>query len=287
MFAFVRKLGKRHVRQRILMERLSEPLHVNVASMLVALAGTTRARIAHDLIIRPHNAYGILHAADQARALGLRSVSILEFGVAAGAGLTNIAKIAERVTRATGVDFQIFGFDTGSGMPSPRDYRDHPDLYAEGDFPMNQAALRAILPSNTSLMMGDVAETVPAFLEKLSIDAPVGYIVIDVDYYSASRDALAVLGAEDPSKYLPLTLAFFDDVALPQHNSWCGELLAIAEFNDSALMRKIERDAFLADRRIYRRADWIKQMYSVHVLDHPTRLAPAATGQRLLENPYL
>ena len=52
-------------RRRILRERLTEPLHLNVASLFVAAFGSVRSKIAFDLIQRPHYAYGLLEAADQ------------------------------------------------------------------------------------------------------------------------------------------------------------------------------------------------------------------------------
>jgi hypothetical protein len=128
---------------------------------------------------------------------------------------------------------------------------------------------------------------VPIFLEQLSSDAPIGYVVFDLDYYSSTREALNVLTADDPTKYLPVTLAYFDDISLYSHNRWCGELLAIDEFNLADSMRKITQDAFLADRRLYRRAAWIKKMFSVHVLDSPVRNSPALRGRAVIENPYL
>src|SRR6516225_7599284 len=47
--------------------------------------------------------------------VGIKTVSLVEFGVASGAGLTNIVEIAKKVTRCTGVEFTIYGFDTGQG----------------------------------------------------------------------------------------------------------------------------------------------------------------------------
>jgi hypothetical protein len=70
----------------------------------VSLFGSYRAKIDFDLILRQHNAYGILRAADEARKLGLQSVTLIEFGVAAGAGLINMCKIAEKVSSITGID---------------------------------------------------------------------------------------------------------------------------------------------------------------------------------------
>jgi hypothetical protein len=90
--------------QRILYERVTESIHLNLFSILVSLFGSYRAKIDFDLILRQHNAYGILRAADEARKLGLQSVTLIEFGVAAGAGLINMCKIAEKVSSITGID---------------------------------------------------------------------------------------------------------------------------------------------------------------------------------------
>ena len=66
-------------RRRILRERLTEPLHLNVASSFVAAFGSVRSKIAFDLQ-RPHYAYGLLEAADQAREAGLRAFTAVELG---------------------------------------------------------------------------------------------------------------------------------------------------------------------------------------------------------------
>lgn len=281
------RLRQGRIWRRILHERLTEPLHVNLLSAFVALFGSYRARIAHDLVVRPHNAFSILRAADYATDLGLKSVSLLEFGVAAGAGLMNMARIAEQVTRLTGVQFRLYGFDTGRGMPPPVDYRDHPDMYAAGDFVMDFDSLRKALPSNAELVIGDVATTVPKFLASVCAECPIGYVVFDLDYYSSTKAALSVLADADPSKYLPIALAYLDDVTGDRHNSWCGELLAVEEFNRTHERRKIERPMGLAESRLYRRPRWITQIYNIHVLDHPDRLRPTWTAPIALENPYL
>lgn len=281
------KLKQRRIWRRILLERLSEPIHLNLLSGLVAICGTLRAKIAHDLIVRPFNAFAILQAADWAQRYGLSRVSLIEFGVASGAGLLNMAYIAERVTSVTGVRFNVYGFDTGRGMPPAGDYRDHPDIYSGGDFPMDLAALQERLPQNTALVLGDVAETLPAFLADLSEDAPIGYIEFDLDYYHSTRDALAVLTDANPSKYLPIVIAYLDDIYDDLHNRWCGVLLAVEEFNGAHRFRKLEYPGFLEKKRLFRRAQWIKQMRFAHILDHPLRNHSTAPGRRLIDNPYL
>src|SRR5438132_1052404 len=88
---------------RVYRERLSEPLHLNLMSMFVALFGSYRTKIAFDLIPRRHYAYGVLRCAELAASCGLNAASLVEFGVAAGSGLLNLCEIAREVTKATGV----------------------------------------------------------------------------------------------------------------------------------------------------------------------------------------
>ena len=118
---FLSKLTKPYILKRIFIERLTEPLHLNLISLAVAIAGSTRAKIAFDLITRQHLAFGLLQVADDAREHGIKKVTAVEFGVASGAGLFNMCDIAKRVPTATGVEFAIAGFDSGKGMPPARD----------------------------------------------------------------------------------------------------------------------------------------------------------------------
>ena len=284
----LQKLQHKDVWERILRERLTEPLHLNGISLLVWALGSYRAKIAFDLVVRQWNAYGILKAADQAKALGISRVSLVEFGVASGAGLMNMAEIARRVTRMTGVQFSLYGFDTGEGLPPPTDYRDHPDLYQRGECGMDVAALRRALPANAHLVLGDLADTVGPFIDTLPPAEPIGYVSVDVDYYSSTVSALRMLDAS-PEQYLPLTVMFFDDVNNERHTRACGELRAIDEFNRAHRLRQIEQHQFLENSRVFHRADWIKHIYYVHVLDHPHRSTRSreALPKVWIENPYL
>ena len=47
----------------------------------------------------------------------------------------------------------------------------------------------------------------------LSARSPLGFAVIDVDYYSSAKDCLNVFLAE-ADKYLPWTLVYLDDIGL-------------------------------------------------------------------------
>jgi hypothetical protein len=282
----LKKLLIPYIWRRIFRERLTEPLHLNIIAAFVAVFGTYRAKIDFDLVIRPHHAFALLKAADYARAFGIPALTAVEFGVANGAGLLNMCKIADRITRITGMRFDIVGFDTGSGMPASVDYRDHPEHYRVGDYPMQSPdALLRLLPPNASLRFGPLRETVPAFIRQCR--NPVGFISIDVDYYSSTVDALQILTGP-PEMYLPLLPIYVDDMNFEGHSEYAGELLAIREFNDEHALRKITKFNMLRERRIFQRAIWIEQMFTGHIFDHPSRIAALKqVGTAVLTNPYL
>ncbi len=276
--------GKLH---KILVERLTEPLHVNFASLFVAAFGGIRSKINFDLVIRQQYAYPILRAADFASEWGYRRLTLIEFGVAHGAGLLNICEIARKVTAATGVEFDIYGFDTGAGMPEPIDYRDLPENYQAGDFPMDERALRARLPANCKLIIGAIGETVPGFLDGLDRNAPIGFVSIDVDYYSSAVDALETF-AGAPDKYMPLVPLYFDDIGDETVNPWVGEAAAINEFNARQQLRKIAPYNMLRQRRICKNAKWIEHMYALHVHDHMLRTPRGRQrAQRVARNEFI
>jgi hypothetical protein len=57
---WTKKLRERRIWERILIERLTEPLHLNLLS-LPAAVGPFRMRVAFDLVLRQHHAWGLLH----------------------------------------------------------------------------------------------------------------------------------------------------------------------------------------------------------------------------------
>jgi hypothetical protein len=50
---------------------------------------------------------------------------------------------------------------------------------------------------------------------------------------------------------------------------WCGELLAISEFNAEDQLRRIAPYSALRVRRMLKNAQWIEQMYNVHIFGCP------------------
>jgi len=56
--------------------------------------------------------------------LGINKISVIEFRVAAGSGILFLETYKEKVFYKTGIEIEINGFDLGSGLTSPKDYRD-------------------------------------------------------------------------------------------------------------------------------------------------------------------
>ncbi|HEX2542195.1 MAG TPA: hypothetical protein VHM00_14055 [Caldimonas sp.] len=237
-------------------------------------SGDFREKEAFGLINRPNYAYGLLRAADTAKFFGLSAVTVCEFGVATGNGLTNMADVAEEVTKISGVRFRVVGFDTGSGLLPPSGPKDHPELWSSGDFAMQDPAeLRKRLAGRAELVLGDIATTISPFIESVNPDAPLGFISIDVDVYSATVSALKGLGGAH-DRYLPAISMYFDDILFYFANEACGELAAIAEHNVTVPHRPIHPDRSLPGFRPDSYAPWYRAMYVAHILDHPLRSVP-------------
>src|SRR5688500_8339249 len=101
----LRRLLQTEKLKKVCVERLAEPAHLNVLSIFIALFGTYRMKVTFDLVVRQQYAFPILYAADAAKGYGYKTVTIVELGVASGAGLLNLCRIAERTTKATGIEF--------------------------------------------------------------------------------------------------------------------------------------------------------------------------------------
>jgi hypothetical protein len=215
---------------------------------------------------RPNYVWGLVNAAALARGLDIERISVLELGVAGGNGLVALERAAERCSEAMGVQIDVYGFDSGQGLPKPTDYRDLPYLFAEGTFPMDTAKLRARL-RKADLRLGHVEQTIPEFLQ--SNPAPIAFISFDLDLYSSTVHALRLL--EAPSHLLlPRVYCYFDDILAFTYSEFTGELLAISEFNQAHEMRKISKINGLryAVPSACRPGAWIEQVYVAHLFDH-------------------
>lgn len=219
-----------------------------------------------DLSDRPAYLLGVLYAARQALRQRAPEIAVIEFGVAGGAGLLVLEREAAAVEKDLGVSIKVYGFDNGSeGLPAfIGDHRDHPDKWKPGDFPMDEPLLRSKIGSRTTLILGDVRETVPRFCDDPSAP-PVGFIAFDLDLYSSTSAAMRILSM--PRKraldHVPL---YFDDVEHSISCRFAGELLAIEEFNDSNDHVKIDRWRGLQSDRPFPEASFLHKLYMAHDL---------------------
>ncbi len=230
--------------------------------------GSIPDRVRFGIWPRPHYAYGVNFAADLANNLGLREVCVIEFGVAGGNGLLALEDCAGRIGNHYGVKVHVWGFDAGVGLPLPIDYRDFPHLWGEGDYVMDVAALKARLRS-AQLILGDIAETIPEFLQRAGVP-PIGFVSFDLDYYSSTTAALKIFEGPQGSR-LPRTLCYFDDIIWPEaacHSEYTGELLAIAEYNMAHETCKVAKVANFRWTRAHA-AEWNEQIYAHHDFTHP------------------
>lgn len=210
----------------------------------------------------------LLHAAHAARALGVPRIAALEFGVAGGNGLLALERAAAAATRLSGTEVEIYGFDTGTGMPPPADPRDAPWLVEPSIFRMDEAALRARL-NRAQLVLGPVGETVPQWAR--SEHAPVGFIAFDLDYYSSTMEAFGVLEGDVGERMMPRVMSYFDDVFGQGWTDFMGVRAAIDKFNATHDQRKIGKIHGL--RFELPPADfneqWHEKLYVIHLFDHP------------------
>ena len=147
------------------------------------------------LLPRPAYAYGMMRAAEWARDSGLKAVTVCEFGMASGDGLAAMVDLAARLGPEMGVRFRVCGFDGGVGLPKPRGFKDHPEIWKEGAFLMpDPDALKQRFAGKAEIFWGDIAHTVEAFNESLTPEAPLGFVSVDVDQYGS---AVAVLRCLD------------------------------------------------------------------------------------------
>jgi hypothetical protein len=150
------------------------------------------------------------------------------------------------------------------GLPSfCGDYRDHPEEWVPGDYPMDVPALRAKLTPRTTLVLGEVKDTVQQFREEHN-PSPIGFMAVDLDLYSSTAAALSVL---DLCPILRHVAIYFDDVGMWKYHQWAGELLAISEFNESHHNMKIDRWRGLDAGRPYHELPWIERMFLCHDLE--------------------
>jgi hypothetical protein len=223
----------------------------------------------------PQYLWSTLLAARTASALRVEAISVIEFGVAGGNGLVALESAADAAEEFFDVRIEPFGFDTAAGLPPPRDYRDVPFGLRAGDFRMEEAALRTRL-RRAQLLVGLVSDTVSEFVA--ASHPPVGFVSVDLDYYSSTVDALTLFDA-GPAALLPRIACYFDDIAGVLYCGINGEEAAINDFNSSHSRRKIApvRGLHFELPRSETNLPWPEQIYLAHILDHHAYCEPERT----------
>lgn len=221
-----------------------------------------------DAHIYPGYAYCLYSAALQAKRLGISEISAIEFGVATGLGLMAMEEYASKIKLELDVDIVTFGFDTGIGMPKPIDYRDQGYFWQEADFIMDQEKLKRSL-KKTTLLIGNVSETVPKFFEGHKIP-PIGFIAFDLDYYSSTKASFEIFKNDD-YLFLPRVETYMDDICsseLLYASSATGVLAAISEFNNENSEVKILKKEGVSNFR-HIPEYWNNKIFALHRFKHP------------------
>lgn len=214
---------------------------------------------------KPMYIWGCLQGAALAKALGYTRISFLEFGVAAGGGLKVIDKLAVILSQQLQMGIEVYGFDTGKGMPKPSDYRDLPNLFSEGEYNMDFAALEKSLKLST-LKIGLIKDTIPAFQQ--GDFAPLAFVSMDLDYYSSTVDALRIFSMHT-SNMLPRVFCYFDDVFIRSYCEFNGPNLAINEYNAAHSDAKLGRIYGLRYSLPIKNWNWPEAVYYHHAFSHP------------------
>jgi hypothetical protein len=228
--------------------------------------GSYEQRCRIGAVERPHYGYCLYSSATLAVRLGMKEISALEFGVAGGNGLVNLEYHASEIEKLLPIKIKIFGFDTGSGLPTPIDYRDIPHRFREKSFKMDLQALTARL-KRANLVLGDVKDTVISFTTEQN-PPPIGSIFFDLDFYSSTMDAFKLFDS-DEKYFLPRIFCYFDDILgteIELYNDFVGERLAIREFNETHLNKKISPAYHLLKRRVQEK--WHHRVFIYHHFYH-------------------
>ena len=146
--------------------------------------GSYEYRLGLGAIDRPHYGYCLLNAAKLAKRMNHDRISVIEFGVATGNGLLSLEYHAQEVERLVGIQIDIYGFDTGEGLPTLLDYRDLPYHWKPGFFKMDVPRLQSRL-TKAKLVIGNVSETAKSFFADHD-PAPIAAMFHDLDFFSST-----------------------------------------------------------------------------------------------------
>ena len=196
----------------------------------------------------------------------MNKISVIEFGVAGGNGIIFLESYQKKIYDELGVEIEIYGFDLGSGLSKPEDYRDLPYWFQEGFYKMDIEKLNIKL-KNSKIIIGDVKITIQEFFKKYN-PSPIGAIFNDLDYYTSTKYSFEIFKNNNDKYYLPRIYCYFDDIIGSEeemYGKFSGELLAIQEFNDKNENKKIALNQCLISKN---KSHYRYQIYYYHNFKH-------------------
>ena len=260
MLKFIRNILKEILLEPFLLRRLT----IKIIKYLNL--GRYDARLHYSATKRPQYGYCVYQAASLAKKLGYKKISVLEFGVAGGRGLLILEEHAHEISKLFDIDIEIYGFDSGNGLPAPTNYKDIPYIWKKGFFKMDYDKLVNKL-NQAKLIIGEINDTIESFFTEYN-PAPVGAIIHDFDYYSSTSVALKMFNHQD-KYFLPRICCYFDDTignSTSLFNDYTGERLAINEFNINEANIKITKPYYFINYT--HTEDWHHQIWIIHLFIH-------------------
>lgn len=243
--------------------------------------GSYHNRVLSSAIDRPHYGWCAYYAAVEARSLGYKAITVVEFGVAGGNGLVNLCKHKKDIQQELGIEILIVGFDTGVGLPATQDSRDLLYLWPSGSFEMDRAALEKRLAGQAEIVLGDVATTVASWQPRP--DAPIGAIMFDLDFYTST---MAAFGLFRQTNILPRVWCYFDDINGYPDNGYTDRIGVREAIRQFGLAPDRERfDDHLSPAYAFKGLppeEWHRDLYMYHRLSHPAYNTCLSTSKHQL-----
>ena len=221
---FRSKLAKRRVWRRVAVERLTEPLHLNLLSLPVLAASASygpRWRGISSSASRTRSAHW--RRPTRRVPAGSRASALIEVGVASGAGLVNLsvdgrAGVGGDRRPLRGPWVRHRRRDAAAGrLPGP-----------SGPLPagrLRDGRRRRSPPCcrrGTELHLGPLASTIPPFLERLSHRSADRFCRRSTSTTGPRPGRRWSCSKATPELYLPRTPVYVDDITLNEHNSAAG-----------------------------------------------------------------
>ena len=110
--------------------------------------------------------------------------------------------------------------------------------------------------------MGNVSQTVPKFVRRGEYP-PIGFVAIDLDLYSSTRDALKILSISERKMLLHVPI-YLDDIDFFSSHKFAGELLAVREFNENSSSVKIDKWYGISANRPFPERPFLDRMFVAH-----------------------